>query len=580
MPNSQKVRHSLSSAQSGMWFAQQLDPLNPIYNTGEYVEINGNINQEIFELAVRKVVMEAEALHVRFEEDEIGPWQVIEELQFHMHFIDVRKEENPEEAAKVWMKNDLSMPVDLKKDTLFTEVLIQVENNRFFWYQRIHHIVMDGYGFSLLSQKVAKEYTSLIEETNKNEKPFGSLAKIVQEDMEYRESKQFQEDRAFWLEKYGDEPEVVSLAERAPRTSNGFLRETAYLCSSSTKTLLEDINVSLASWPEFIIAVTSVYIHKLTGANDIVLGLPMMGRLGSASIHTPSMVMNLVPLRLTVTPNITLAELLQQVSKEIQDVRRHHKYRHEELRRDLKLLGENQRLFGPLVNVMPFDYGLNFAGNRGITHNLSAGPVDDLSINVYKRFDQNELMIHFDANPEVYSATELALHKERFMNLLELVVNTYQKDEPIGKINITLPEENHKALLEWNETKEAEELISLPILFEKQVQKNPNKIAVTCNGVNLTYKELNERANELAHYLVKEGIRPNQFVALVFPRSVEMVVSMLAVLKAGAAYLPIDPEYPAERIHYIVNDAKPACIITHSSITSTLFIENDMKKLN
>ena len=108
--------------------------------------------------------MEAEALHVRFEEDEIGPWQVIEELQFHMHFIDVRKEGNPEEAAKVWMKNDLSMPVDLKTDTLFTEALIQVENNRFFWYQRIHHIVMDGYGFSLLSQKVAKEYTLLIGE--------------------------------------------------------------------------------------------------------------------------------------------------------------------------------------------------------------------------------------------------------------------------------------------------------------------------------------------------------------------------------------------------------------------------------
>ncbi|MGN5649109.1 amino acid adenylation domain-containing protein [Bacillus sp. Brlt_9] len=576
MPNSQKVRHSLSSAQTGMWFAQQLDPLNPIYNTGEYVEISGNINQEIFELAVRNAVTEAEALHVRFEEDEIGPWQVIEELQFHMHFIDVRKEENPEKAAKVWMKNDLSMPVDLKKDNLFTEALIQVENNRFFWYQRIHHIMMDGYGFSLLSQKVANEYTSLIEETNKNEKPFGSLAKVAQEDMEYRESKQFQEDRTFWLEKFADEPEVVSLAERAPRTSNGFLRETAYLSSSSTKTLLEDINISLTSWPEFIVAVTSIYMHKLTGANDIVLGLPMMGRLGSASIYTPSMVMNLVPLRLTVTPNITVAELLQQVSKEIRDIRRHHKYRHEELRRDLKLLGENQRLFGPLVNVMPFDYGLNFAGNRGITHNLSAGPVDDLSINVYKRFDENELMIHFDANPEVYNGAELALHKERFMNVLELVINDYEKDASIGSINITLPEENQKVLFEWNETKEAEELISLPILFEKQVQKNPNKIAVTCNGIKLTYRELNERANELAHYLVEEGIGPNQFVALVFPRSTEMVVSMLAVLKAGAAYLPIDPEYPAERINYIVNDAKPVCIITHSS---TLVIENGMKKI-
>lgn len=111
----------------------------------------------------------------------------------------------------------------------------------------------------------------------------------------------------------------------------------------------------------------------------------------------------------------------------------------------------------------------------------------------------------------------------------------------------------------------------------KNKYKNPNKIAVTCNGIKLTYKELNERANELAHYLVEEGIGPNQFVALVFSRSTEMVVSMLAVLKAGAAYLPIDPEYPAERIHYIVNDAKPVCIITHSSVSSTVVIANGIK---
>ena len=113
----------------------------------------------------------------------------------------------------------------------------------------------------------------------------------------------------------------------------------------------------------------------------------------------------------------------------------------------------------------------------------------------------------------------------------------------------------------------------------KTSAKTPNKLAITCDGVNFTYKDLNERANELAHYLVEEGIRPNQFVALVFPRSIEMVTSMLAVLKAGAAYLPIDPEYPAERINYIVNDAKPVCIITHSSVSSKLVIENDMKKL-
>ncbi|KFN01510.1 non-ribosomal peptide synthetase [Bacillus clarus] len=579
MPNSQKIRYSLSSAQSGMWFAQQLDPLNPIYNTGEYVEIHGIVNPEIFELAVRKVVTETEALHVRFEEDEIGPWQIIESSsEFHMPFLDLRLEEDPEEAAKAWMKKDLSTPVDLKKDKLFTEALFQVANDRFFWYQRIHHIVMDGYGFSLLSQKVAKIYSTLMAGKVEKEKPFGSLAKIIEEDDKYRASKQFQEDRTFWMGKFADRPEVVSLAERAPRTSNGFLRETACLSSSSTKLLQENTKALMMNWPEFIVAVTSIYIHKLTGAKDVVLGLPMMGRLGSVSIHTPSMVMNLVPLRLSVNPNITFTEFMQQVSSEIRDARRHHKYRHEELRRDLKLLGENQRLFGPLVNVMPFDYGLSFAENRGVTHNLSAGPVDDLSINVYNRFDGNGLMIHFDANPNVYSEEELAVHKERFMNVLDFAIEL-QKNEPIGKMDLTLPKERRKVLTEWNETSEDRELIHLPALFEQQAHENPNKIAVACDELKLTYKELNERANQLAHVLIEKGVRPSQFVALAFPRSVEMVISMLAVLKAGAAYLPIDPEYPAERVRYIFCDASPVCVITHSSVSASLPIESEVPQI-
>ncbi|WP_017149593.1 amino acid adenylation domain-containing protein [Bacillus bingmayongensis] len=579
MSNCQKVRHSLSGAQTGMWFAQQLDPENPIYNTGEYIEIHGSVDTKIFELAVRKVVMEAESLHVQFEEDEKGPWQVIDASpEFHMHIIDVSKEENPQKAAEAWMKVDLSTPVNLKKDKLYTEALFKVDSNRFFWYQRIHHIVMDGYGFSLLAERVAKVYTAFMNNQSYDERPFGSLYTILEEDATYRASDQFEQDRSFWLERFQDQPEVVSLAERAPRTSKEFLRQTAHLSRLHTESLQRVAHGCKANWPDLIIAATAIYIHKLTSVEDVILGLPMMGRLGSVSINTPGMVMNVVPLRLSISSNMSFAEVVKQISNEIRDIRLHHKYRHEELRRDLKLLGENQRLFGPMINVMPFDYGLSFGGNHGVKHNLSAGPVDDLSINVSNEFGGNGLRINFDANPEVYNLEELITHKKRFVNLLENILDL-QVNSSIGKLELLLHEESKQVLVEWNQTTKESSFVSVPTLIEKQVSKSPDSIAVVCDGTELTYKELNEQANQLAHFLLERGVQPKEFVALAFPRSVEMVIGMLAVLKAGAAYLPIDPEYPEDRITYILSDAQPACILTHSSVLANLPNENHLTRV-
>lgn len=568
MPKGQVVRHSLSGAQSGIWFAQQLDPDNPIFNTGEYIEIQGPVDPNMFELAVRKVVAEAEALHVHFEENEDELWQMIDSSrEFYFHFIDVSSEKSPEETARSWMKDDLSKPVNLKTDKLFTEALFRVAPDCFFWYQRIHHIAIDGYGLSLLAQRVAKIYAALVHNRSYDERAFGSLELIMKEEAAYRASGQFQRDRDFWLGRFSDQPEVVSLSGRVHRTSDEFLRHTAYLSASNTERLKETAGRLRANWPDIIIAAAGIYLHKLIGEQDIILGLPMMGRLGSASIHTPAMVMNLLPIRLSISTGITLEELVRQVSKEIYEMRHHQKYRHEELRRELKLIGENQRLFGPVINVMPFDYDLSFAGYRGITHNLSTGPVDDLSIQVYHRYDGNGLRIDLDANPAVYNEEELLIHKKRFIGFLENIALA-EPNLPIGKTDFLLQEERRKVLVEWNRTAEEKTLVSLPELIQVQAARNPDSAAVGCENVWLSYKELNEQANRLAHLLIARGVGSSHFVGLAFPRSVEMVVAMLAVLKTGAAYIPMDPDYPSDRITYILSDAQPAYVITSSSVSA------------
>ncbi|MFU2202075.1 non-ribosomal peptide synthetase DhbF [Bacillus subtilis] len=569
MPDTKDLQYSLTGAQTGIWFAQQLDPDNPIYNTAEYIEINGPINIALFEEALRHVIKEAESLHVRFGENMDGPWQMINPSpDVQLHVIDVSSEPDPEKTALNWMKADLTKPVDLGYDPLFNEALFIAGPDRFFWYQRIHHIAIDGFGFSLIAQRVASTYTALIKGQTAKGRSFGSLQAILEEDTDYRGSEQYEKDRQFWLDCFADAPEVVSLADRAPRTSNSFLRHTAYLPPSDVNALKEAARYFSGSWHEVMIAVSAVYVHRMTGSEDVVLGLPMMGRIGSASLNVPAMVMNLLPLRLTVSSSMSFSELIQQIFREIRSIRRHHKYRHEELRRDLKLIGENHRLFGPQINLMPFDYGLDFAGARGTTHNLSAGPVDDLSINVYDRTDGSGLRIDVDANPEVYSEPDIKLHQQRILQLLQTA--SAGEDMLIGQMELLLPEEKEKVISKWNETAISEKLVSLQDMFEKQAVLTPERIALMCDDIQVNYRKLNEEANRLARLLIEKGIGPEQFVALALPRSPEMVASMLGVLKTGAAYLPLDPEFPSDRISYMLEDAKPSCIITTEEIAASL----------
>ncbi|SDZ41128.1 nonribosomal peptide synthetase DhbF [Evansella caseinilytica] len=567
MPDCLAVRLPLSAAQLGIWFAQQLDPENPIYNTGEYVDIAGAVDPELFARALRSVLLKAEALHARFGTDENGPWQLIERsADFPYQYIDVSAEENPADTAVRWMKEDLSKAVDLSRDKLFTTALFKIASNRFFWYQRIHHIAVDGYGASLIAQKVAKMYTALKNNQTPTEH-FAPFAPILFEDEAYQSSEQMVRDQDFWKKRFKDQPEAVSLATRAARTSDTFLRRTAYLSPQQTMRLKQTAQRLRASWEELTMAATALYLYRMTGVTDIILGLPMMNRLGSATINVPAMVMNILPLRLSIHSKMSLAELLAHVRLEVGKTRRHQKYRHEYLRRDLKLLGDNQRLFGPLLNIMPFDSSLRFADHQGTTHPLAAGPVDDLTINV--RVKGAGLDLTLDANPAVYQADELARHQQRLLQMLDGACGV-NPDTSIGTVAVLLPEERQHVLQEWNKTVKQPPQESFLERIEQQATITPDAVAVVFEQERLTYSSLLKRVNQLAHLLVNHDVRPEQYVAIALPRSLETVISMLAVLKTGAAYLPLDMEYPQERLEWMLEDSRPACVITSSDVTAKL----------
>ncbi|WP_299536190.1 amino acid adenylation domain-containing protein [uncultured Streptomyces sp.] len=555
----------LTAAQLGMYYAQALDPLSPAQNTAECLEIAGPIDPGLFAAALRRVVAETDALRVRVEETPDGPRQHVRAtVELPLTVRDLRGAKDPEQEARAWMRDDLAQVCDLSTGPLFRHGLFRTGDDRWLWYQRIHHLVIDGFGYSLLVRRIADVYSALAAGREPGPRTFGTLASLVEQDAAYRASEAYQDDRVHWTEAFADRPEAPHLAGRGALPSRTFLRRTAHLPTATADRLKDLAGTLRATWPEIVVAAQALHTARATHRTDVVLGLPLMGRMGSAALRIPGMVMNVLPLRLTVAPDDTFAGLVRQVVLGIRGARRHQRYRYEDIRRDLGLLGEGRALVGPLVNVMPFDYDVSFAGAPATAGNLSAGPVEDLTVNVYDRADGRGLRVDHDGNPALYDEAALDAHQARFVSLLERLAGT-DPALPLAVHSLGTPAEHALVVEEFNRTDRDLPATTLIGPIEARARARPHATALVHGSVTLTYAELNDRANRLARHLRTLGAGVDTVVALSLPRSVDLVVSLLAVLKTGAAYLPLDPDYPAERLTGMLADARPVCAVTDTA---------------
>ena len=562
----------LSRAQLEIWMAQHLDPASPKYNTAEYFEIRGRIDEILFEVALRQVVNEAETLNLRLVELNGEHRQIIDPVfDWSIPTVDVSTEHDPRIAAEAWMKDDLMRPVDMTHRPLFAFALFKAASDRYFWYLRFHPIIMDGFSRAIFAQRVAEVYTGLTTCSSKDARRFASFASHLQDEKDYLESTQFKEDRKYWFERFADKPFPTSFSTSlaGAAVSSHFFRETIYLSPSMLNKLDITANSAGATWKQAVIAAFSAYAYRITGASDIILTLPVLGRIGSLSRRIPGMMSNALPLRLTLHSSITFSNLVKQVSTELRQLLQHQRYRGEDLQRDLQLSSAGRQIAGPIVNIMAVDYDLRFGGHSTTAFNLSNGPIDDLSVSIYERSDGRGLRLDLDANPALYTADDLARHRRHFQCLLFDVIAA-DPTQPIGSLNLLDAVERRQILVDWNATAHLVPETTLPVLFEQQVERSPDAVALVGEDTSLSYHELNVRANRLAHHLIKIGIGPESIVALALERSIETVSSILAIMKAGAAYLSLDPVYPAGRLSFMIQDAKPVCVVTNATIAARL----------
>lgn len=558
----------LSAAQSGIWYAIKAGTSASAYNIAEYTRIFGSIDIELFETALRQIVSEVEALRLRFFEHDGTPAQIVgEPPDWHLSYLDLSRHTDPMRAAETWMQGEVGQPMNLNHGPLFAFALLKMRANEFLWYFKVHHLIMDGYGAGLITRRLAKIYTALADGLHTGIEQMGSIRTLIDEDLAYRESASFTSDRESWQRVLSDCPEPPSLTVGTAPLSERILHRTEEIPPATVAHLREFTQRTSLTVPQVITLAAVILIHRLTKAEDLILGQFMMARMSPIGRGTPAMATNIIPLRFNIQSDMRVETLSDQVRRNTRAALRRQRYRIADIRRDLRRVG--RPIVRQICSVRPLENSPQFAGARSTNHPVRNGPIEDINIHVvYDESGHGACRVEFEANPALYSADEVELLQRRYLQLLSVLDDP---DELVGRLEILPPEEREFLLERWNRTDaEYPAKSSVNELIETQSRHAPDRVAATFGERQLTYRQLDEQAARVARHLSALGVTAGDRVALHVERSLDMLVGLVGILKAGGAYVPLDPGYPRERLEFILADCCPRVLLTERKLRDRL----------
>ena len=557
----------LVAAQPGIWMADQIAEHRNIFAVAHYSELHGDLNRDSMDKALRLALAEADTLHARFGLAEDGtPMQWIPQHRVIIapEWVDFSQRANPKQAALSLMQQDLAaeLPADGERP-LYRHVLIRISDDCWFWYQRYHHLMVDGFSFEALTSRIAALYAFLQRKADPTASPFTPFAEVVTEYQQWQGSAQQQRAAAHWQQYTADLPETVTLARRDVSTtvSASPIKQQVILSGDELAMLQQRSGLKEATEGDIASALLILFLARISGRNRLSVGFPFMRRMGSAALSAIGPVVNVLPLIFDVSENTTLPELVQQLQREVKQARRFQRYEAEDLRRDLGLVGSGSKLYGPVINVKVYHQPLEFDAVQARTHTLAMGPVDDLEFEV--GFRHNQLQITLVANPARYDARSLQRHGERISWLFTQLARQPQLTS--GELSLLTPAEE-KLIEQANHTAITlpEETLQQAIIA--QTALTPDALALLDVDHQLSYRQMLRQAELLADRLIEAGVIPGDIVAVALPRSVRLSIALTAILLAGAAWLPLDTGYPDERLALMVEDARPVVIITESAL--------------
>jgi amino acid adenylation domain-containing protein len=574
-PVPRNIELPLSLTQQRFWFLDQMEGANPAYNIVRVLNLQGSLNFTGLEGAIATIINRHETLRTSFGIADGKPIQVIaDKLAFTLPVIDLQElaEDQKTTEAQRLTTNEYLRPFALTESSLLRVTLMQLGAESHQLLVIMHHIISDAWSVGNFLQELSVIYSAL---TAGLPSPLPKLS-IQYADYAYWQRQWLENQPAqldYWQQQLADIPAVIELPTDRSRTAIQTFRGDLQKFQFDSQLTHKLKNLSQKSGSSLFMTLLTAFVillSRYSGQEDIVVGSPISNRNRVALEPLVGFFVNTLVLRTRLQENPTFEELLQQVRQMALDAYAHQDVPFDQLVETLQ--PQRHLSHSPLFQVM---FVLQNSPSSKLElrdlqvtqielQRATAGANFDLTLSMQEKDSElgTELIGAFEYNANLFNADTIARMVESFHTLIEAVVANPQ--ERIRTLPLLTASQEHQLLVEWNNTVTDYPQKSIHQLFEEQVEKTPDAVALVFEDQQLTYQQLNSQANKLAHYLQFLGVEPEILVGVYLERSLEMIVGYLGILKAGGAYVPLDPNYPPERLNYMVADSQMSIILTHS----------------
>ena len=568
-----------SFAQRRLWLLEHMAPGNR-YIMHFVLRLKGQVNLESLNRAWKEILRRHEVLRTTFGLVDEEVMQVISpDLNSALMQVDLTKDEpsQREIQAQRLLAKQAEEGFDLAHGPLVRMVGFKLGEEDFILSLTMHHIIADGWSMVVLVRELTELYAAFSENRLPRLRPLTIQYADFAWWQRQRLSGEFLEKQlSYWKRQLSNAP-FLDLPVDHPRPKKEGFRGSHYtfhISEEIAKRLRELGRKNRASLFMVLLAAWQALLYRYSGQSDVVVGAPIANRMRVEIESLIGFFVNTLVLRTAVEGNLNFTELLSRVIRTTLDAYEHQDVPYEKLVAELqpeRTVGQTP-FFGTVLNWvnMP-DSDLEFAGTQ--SEFVQSAPLEnpmtkfDLSLNVVER--SGALPASFEYSTELYEAATIARMSRHFQNLLAAIATN--ADQPVAELPLLEDRERNQVLSEWNQTRRQYPPYGTVLdLLEAQAQESGEKPAVVFAGRSLSYHQLNLQANQLAHFLRKLGVGPELLVGICMERSEELIIALLAIMKSGGAYVPLDPSNPAERLHYMLNDARPAVVLTQKRLRQIL----------
>jgi amino acid adenylation domain-containing protein len=567
----------LSRSQQRLWFLDQFDPGNPVYNIAIALRLDGTLNRGVFEEALRTIVMRHETLRTRFIERDGMPRAVVEsDRNWNLDFTDLSamNRENQEEDLKQLVSAEARRPFALDKGPLFRVALYRRAEREHVVLLVMHHIISDGWSIGILARELGSIYEAQVQQRHS---PLPPLPMQFRDFVRWEAEEQKRtsaEDITYWRQQLGGELPQLELPADRPRPAVQSFRGQRIVfdldpgLESKLQAVARENN---ATFFMVLFSAFSILLHYYARQEDILIGTPTAGRMKSGFEGLIGFFVNSLVLRADLSGDPSFEELLRRVRKMALEAFEHQSTPFDQLVEILQPERSTDR--SPIFQVLFSLQNMTLPPLR--FDDLEMKPLEfegqwarfDLAVDIYPY--EKQFRCSFEFNSDLFEEATVRQMQQHFVRILEFVCDDAKR--PICSASFLDAAESRQLVHDWNRT--AAPLPShaaVPSWFREQARKTPSRTALEMGDLSLTYQELDAESDRLAADLHSRGIGRGSVVGLYMQRSPELVIGLLGILKAGAAYLPLDPALPSQRTEFLLSDAEVALILTERELSNTL----------